>query len=76
MHSLEYSHLDFSNYLALDVTTNYICEIHCLALHGFDLNTVHKLSSKEKKSWEELGFEPGTAGWEVRMLPQVESLKC
>ena len=24
-------------------------EIHCLALNGFDLNTGHKLSSKEKK---------------------------
>ena len=27
-----------------------ICEIHCIALDGFDLYTVHKLSSKEKKS--------------------------
>ena len=27
---------------------NWICEIYCLALDGFDLNTVHKLSSKEK----------------------------
>ena len=35
-------------YLALDVTANGICEIHCIALYGFDLNSVHKLSSKEK----------------------------
>ena len=47
-----------------------ICEIHCLALDGFDLKTVHKLSSKDKKLWVELGFEPGAAGWEARiMLP-------
>ena len=26
------------------------CEIHCLALDGFDLNIVHKLSSKVEKS--------------------------
>ena len=37
-------------YLSLDVTANWIREIHCLALDGFDLNTVHKLSSKEKKN--------------------------
>ena len=40
--------------VALDVTANCICEIHCLALDGFDLNIVHKLSSGEKKpqwSW-------------------------
>ena len=41
--------LAFFQYLALDVTTNCICEIQCLALDGFVLNTVHKLSSKEKK---------------------------
>ena len=40
-------------YLALDVTVNCICEIHCLALEGFDLNTVHKLCSKEKNSRRE-----------------------
>ena len=27
-------------------TANCICEIHCLALDGFDLNNVHKLRSK------------------------------
>ena len=40
----------FSQYLAMGVTANCICEIHCIALDGFDLSTVHKLSSKEKKS--------------------------
>ena len=40
----------FLLYIALDVTANYIYEIHCLALDGFKLNTVHKLSSKMKKS--------------------------
>ena len=39
----------FLKYLALGITTNCICGIHCLALDGFNLNTGHKLSSKEKK---------------------------
>ena len=39
-------------YLALDVTANCICKIHCLALNGLDLKTVHNLSSKEEKSWQ------------------------
>ena len=43
----------FLYYLDLDVTANCICEIHCLALDGFDLYTVHKLSSKEKTSQRE-----------------------
>ena len=34
----------------LDNTAICICEIHCLALDGVDLNTLHKLGSKEKKS--------------------------
>ena len=51
------------------VTANCICEIHCLALDGLDLNTVHKLSSKEKKNSVEPGFEPGTFGREAWMLP-------
>ena len=38
----------FLLYLALEATTNWICEIHCLALDGFNLKTVHKLSSEEK----------------------------
>ena len=49
-------------YLVLDVTANCICEMHCLALDGFDLNAVHKLSSKEKKILAEPGFKPGAAG--------------
>ena len=44
--------------LALDVTANCICELHCFALDGFDLNTVHKLSSKEKKSWRSQNSNP------------------
>ena len=43
----------FLLYLALDVTTYCIREIHCLALDGFDINTIHKLRSKEKNSQEE-----------------------
>ena len=35
--------------LSSDITANCIGEINCLALDGFDLYTVHKLSSKEKK---------------------------
>ena len=37
------------------------------ALVGFDLITVHALSSKEICA--EPGFKPGAAGWEARMLP-------
>ena len=36
---------NFLQCLALDATANCICEIRCIALDGFDLNTVHKLSS-------------------------------
>ena len=39
---------DFCSTLTMDVTANCICKIHCLALDGFDRNTVHKLYSKEK----------------------------
>ena len=52
----------FSLFLALDVTANCICEIRRLALDGFDINTVHKLRSKEKKISAEPGFEPRAAG--------------
>ena len=55
----------FLQYLALDITATCICETHCLALDAFDLNTVHKLSSKEKKFSAEPGFKPGAAGWEA-----------
>ena len=41
----------FLQYLPFDITVNCICEIHCSALDGFDHNTVHKLSSEEKKYW-------------------------
>ena len=36
-----------------------IYEINCLALDGFNLNSVHKLSSKEKLSWQSQGSNPG-----------------
>ena len=39
----------FLEYLALDIPANCTGEIHYLALDGFDLNTLHKLSSKENK---------------------------
>ena len=59
----------FLLYLALDVTTNNCkCEIRCLALDGFHINTVHKLSSKVKKSLGGAGIRLA-AGWEARMLP-------
>ena len=64
---------NFLKYLVLDVTANCIREIHCLALDGFDLNTVHKLSSKEKKILAEPGFKPGAARWEARMLPLCQA---
>ena len=40
----------FLYYLTQDITADCICKIYCLALDGFDLNTVHKVSSKEKIS--------------------------
>ena len=49
----------FLKYLALDVTAYWIREIHCIALDMFDFNTVHKLSSKEKKSWANQDFNTG-----------------
>ena len=42
--------LYFIFYSTLGVTENCICQIHYLALDGFDLNTVHKLSSKDSNS--------------------------
>ena len=52
----------FLYYLALDVTANFICEIQCIALDGFDLNTVYQLSSKEKKSWLSQDWNPELLG--------------
>ena len=49
-------------YLALDVTANHICEICYIALDGFNLNTVHKLSSKEEKSWHSQDLKLGLLG--------------
>ena len=55
-----FSYLFLSD-LALDVTANYICEIHCLALDGFKLNTVHQLSNKGKTSQQsrDAGIQSG-----------------
>ena len=56
--------------LALDVTTNCIFEIHCIALDRFDLNTVHTLSNSEKRKISaKQGFKPRAAGWEARKFP-------
>ena len=44
-----YSLDTFLMYFILDVTTNCICEVHCLALDGFDRNALQKLGSKEKR---------------------------
>ena len=48
--------------LALSVTAKCICEIRCLALNGFDLNTVYKLCSKEKKSTRSQDLNLGLLG--------------
>ena len=42
-------------------------------LKGFDLNTAHKQSSKEKKISAGPGFKPATAGWEARMQPLCDA---
>ena len=55
----------FLQYIALDVTPNCTCEIHCLALDGFSLNTFYKLSSKEKKSWRSQHSNPGLLGGQL-----------
>ena len=52
----------FLEYLALDIPANCICEIHTVALDDFYLNTVHKLSSKEKTSQLGLDSNPGLLG--------------
>ena len=56
-------HRFFLLFSALDVTTNCIYEIHCVALDRFVLYAVHKLRSKEKKSrrsWDSnLGLQGG-----------------
>ena len=49
-------------YLAQDLAANFICEINCLALDGFNLNTVHKLSSEEEKSRRSQDTNPGLQG--------------
>ena len=46
----------------MDVTANCSCEIHCVALYGFDLNTVHKLSSIEKRSLQSWDSNSGLLG--------------
>ena len=51
--------MSFWKYLALDATANCICENHSLALDGFDRNTVHQLSSKEKNQDSNLGLLGG-----------------
>ena len=38
----------FWYYLAVDITANSICKIHCLALDGFDFNTVNKNAVKRR----------------------------
>ena len=48
--------------LLLDLTDNCICKIDCEALHGFDLTTVHKLSSKEKKYQRSRDLNQGLIG--------------
>ena len=58
--TVEYLHFLFC--LALAVTANCNCEIHCIALDGYNLNTVHKLSSKEKKSQPSWDLNPGLLG--------------
>ena len=48
----------FLQYLAQDITPNGISGIHCLAQDGFDLNTVHKICTKDKKKYQTSGATP------------------
>ena len=52
----------------MDVTANCICDIHCIAIDGFDLNTVHKLSSQEKKSQLRRDSNPGLLDGNQQLL--------
>ena len=52
----------FLLYLDLDVTAYWVCEIHCLALDGFELETVYPLSSKEEKSRQSRDSDLGLLG--------------
>ena len=60
--------LFFSTWLQTSLLTAFAKFIAYL-LDGFVLNTIHKISFKEKKLWAEPGLEAGAAGWEGRMLP-------
>ena len=46
--------------------THCICEINCLALDGLNLNTVHQLSSKEKKYQQSQDSDLGLLGEKLR----------
>ena len=61
-------------YIALDVPPNCICEIHCIALDGFNLNTVHILSSKEKKSQPSHGSNSELLGGKLQCYLCVTQL--
>ena len=52
----------FLYYLDLAITANCISENNCLALDGFDLNTVHKIRQQREKISTVLEFETRTAG--------------
>ena len=52
----------------MDVTANCISEIACVALDEFDLYTVHKLRSKEKKSRLSQDLNPGLLGGKQECL--------
>ena len=50
---------NFLWYFALDVTTNCICAINCLARDGLHLHTIQNLRIEEKKSWQSRDLSPG-----------------
>ena len=66
----------FLQYFALDVTAYCICEIHCLALDGFNLNLLYKLSSKEKKSWQRRDSNPKMEGGNQACFLYAMHLSC
>ena len=74
--------LAFLYNLSLDITANSICEIHYLALDGFNLNTIHKLSSKEKKSRPSYCVGSMNASsvlcrqWEKKYRPKIGTELC
>ena len=66
----------FLQYLAQDITPNGISGIHCLAQDGFDLNTVHKICTKEKKNIKPVVLRPPCNGKRYNLRKHADLIKA